>query len=113
MLIKTFLETAGTFEEREMLSRFHNGIVQATGTQYNVENYLNGVGAFLDIGQGYSHCDVAVMLGSWKNRDKNHHQVRASVAGNSGCFLVIETPLLGRIVEFTKNKYFRIRKILI
>ena len=54
MLIKTFLETAGTFEEREMLSRFHNGIAQATGFQYNVENYLNGTGAFLDIGQGYS-----------------------------------------------------------
>jgi hypothetical protein len=108
MLIKTFLETAGTFEEREMLSRFHNGVVQATGSQYNVEHYLNGVGAFLDIGQGYSPCDVAVMLGSWKNRDKNHHQVRSSIAGNANCFLVIETPLLGRIVDFTKNKHFRI-----
>jgi hypothetical protein len=108
MLIKTFLETAGTFEEREMLSRFHNGIVKTQCPESNIENYLSNEGAYLDIGQGYSVCDVAVMLGSWKNRDKNHHQVRASIAGNSGCFVVIETPLLGRIVEFTKNKHFRV-----
>lgn len=108
MLIKTFLETAGTFEEREMLSRFHNGIVKTQCPDSSIENYLVNEGAYLDIGQGYTNCDVAVMLGSWKNRDKNHHQVRASIAGNSGCFIVIETPLLGRIVEFTKNKHFRI-----
>jgi hypothetical protein len=108
MLIKTFLETAGTFEEREMLSRFHNGILKTQESQSNIENYLNNQGAYLDINQGYTNCDVAVMLGSWKNRDKNHHQVRASVAGNAGCFVIVETPLLGRIVEFTKNKHFRI-----
>jgi hypothetical protein len=108
MLIKTFLETAGTFEEREMLTRFHNGICNAKNSEYTVENYLNGAGAFLDIGQSYSRCDVAVMLGSWKNRDRIHHQVRASVAGNAGCFLVIETPLLGRIVDFASNKHYRV-----
>jgi hypothetical protein len=108
MLIKTFIETAGTFEERELLSRFHNGIMKTQYPQSNIENYLLGDGAYLDINQGYTGCDVAVMLGSWKNRDKAHHQVRASVASNAGCFLVIETPLLGRIVEFTKNKHFRI-----
>jgi hypothetical protein len=108
MLIKTFLETAGTFEEREILTRFHNGITKVENFQYSIENYLNNNGAYLDIGQGYSNCEVAVMLGSWKNRDKNHHQVRSSVAGNASCYVVIETPLLGRIVDFTKNSHFRV-----
>jgi len=86
MKVKTFVETAGNFDERELLFKFHNG----------VKHTLNHLDATLDIGHSYSPCDVAVIMGSWKPRDRNHHVVRNSVINEAKCFLVIETPLLGR-----------------
>lgn len=62
----------------------------------------------LDISESYSPCDVAVMLGSWKQRDRPWHQTRNSIAEKSNCFVVVETPLLNRIVDFQRNQYFRI-----
>ena len=109
MIIRTFIETAGTFDEREMLSKFHSGIVAAENIPEEV--IIPGVtthAACIDLSLEYKHCDVAVMLGSWKLKDRSHHQVRSSVASSASCFVVIETPLLGRIVDFQQNKYFRI-----
>lgn len=97
MNIKTFIETAGNFDERIILQKFHNGIEIACPDDL-VE---------LNIDSRYSQCDVAVMLGSWKPRDKDHHNVRNSVVANARCFVVVETPLLNRKV-FQPNEYFRI-----
>ncbi len=108
MIIKVFLETAGNFAERELLQRFCQGIEQAvaTGTQLvNDGNEKDEV--FIDIGKGHSPCDVAVIMGSWKPREKDHHLVRTSVVESSPCFVVVETPLLGRVM-FQPNQQFRI-----
>jgi hypothetical protein len=98
MLVKIFLETAGNFEEREILTKFYNGVVKAADTNTQVE---------LELYNSYSPCDVAVILGSWKPRDKNHHNVRNDVVENAPNFIVIETPLLNRVVN-QKNKQHRI-----
>lgn len=97
MKIKVFVESAGTFDEREILYKFAQGI-SSCGSRFDVK---------LDIGQAYSPCDVAVILGSWKARDKAHHVIRTSVATESKCFVVIETALLGRRV-FQPNSHHRI-----
>jgi hypothetical protein len=68
---------------------------------------LDKHGAFIDVGQDYSACDVAIMFGSWKGRDRSHHVARTSVARNSNVFVCIETPLLGRVM-FEKNKHYRV-----
>ncbi len=44
----------------------------------------------------YVPCDLAIIFGSWKPREKGTHQVRTSVAGSAKRFLCIETPLLNR-----------------
>lgn len=98
MKIKVFLETAGNFDEREILTKFYQGLKDTCGREHDVH---------IDIEKSYSPCDVSIMLGSWKPRDKDHHIVRTSVADNSKSFVVIETPLLNRSV-FEKNKNFRI-----
>lgn len=104
MLVKVFLETAGNFDERELLCRFYQGIAsQIESTESIVPDH----GTFLDIGPEYSSCDVAVMMGSWKGRDNNHHIARSSIAKLAPCFIVVETPLLGRVM-FQKNKQFRV-----
>lgn len=98
MLVKIFLETAGNFEEREILTKFYNGVANSAGQDVQVE---------LELYNSYTACDVGVILGSWKPRDKNHHHVRNDIVENAPTFIVIETPLLGRIVN-QQNKQHRI-----
>lgn len=147
MIIKTFIETAVNFEEREILTKFHEGIdraVQEIKFRHDqmVENYktsleriqdlesqanegkdvaipplpdpiaplpvsISNIDNQIDLGLVYSPCDVAVMVGSWKPRDRAHHILRTSIADNARCFVCIETALLGRRV-FEGNTHRRI-----
>ena len=93
--IKVFLDSAGTFRERDILKKFYNGIPEEI---YSKE---------YDISSCYTPCDVAVILGSWKPKERDHHIIRNSVAVESNNFIVIETPLLGRKVH-SDNDQFRI-----
>lgn len=60
-----------------------------------------------EYGEAYRACDLAVIFGSWKPREKGTHQTRISVAHNAQRFLVIETPLLGRRTD-QMNQYWRV-----
>jgi hypothetical protein len=60
-----------------------------------------------EYGEAYRPCDLAVIFGSWKPREKGTHQTRTSVAHNAPQFLVIETPLLNRHTDRI-NQYWRI-----
>ena len=57
--------------------------------------------------EAYRPCDVAVIFGSWKPREKGSHQTRNSVALQAQRFVVIETPLLRRVTD-QENQYWRI-----
>ena len=57
-----------------------------------------------EYGEAYKPCDLAVIFGSWKPREKGTHQTRTSVAHNAPAFLVIETPRRTDQV----NQYWRI-----
>ena len=57
--------------------------------------------------EAYRPCDVAVIFGSWKPREKGTHQTRNSVAAQAPRFVVIETPLLNRVTG-TENQYWRV-----
>lgn len=116
------MATANSYLERELLQHFGTGIeqwIQETlpdesrfkeivrigrwaNTQLDVPNTLE-----YEYSETYTPCDVAVMFGSWKPREKGHHLVRNSVAQNSKCFVCIETPLLGRTTS-TDNLYWRV-----
>lgn len=52
-------------------------------------------------------CDVAVIFGSWKAREKGSHITRSAVAANAKRFVVIETPLLNRSTNMP-NQYWRV-----
>lgn len=97
MIIKTFVATASNFDEQEILQKFHHGITNAA-----VDNEV-----VLDIDNRYSRCDVGIILGSWKPKDKDWHIIRNSIANESRCFIVIETALLGRKVH-ESNTHHRI-----
>jgi hypothetical protein len=55
----------------------------------------------------YTECDVAVIFGSWKPRDKGSHVTRNSVATQAKRFVVIETPLINRRTHGS-NDHWRI-----
>lgn len=93
--IKVFLDSASTFRERDILKKFYNGIIDEL---YEKE---------FDISSSYTACDVAVIFGSWKPKERDHHVIRNAVAAEANTFIVIETPLLGRKVH-SDNDQFRI-----
>ena len=64
-------------------------------------------GVDYEYAETYRPCDVAVIFGSWKPREKGSHQTRNSVASQSPRFVVIETPLLRRVTN-QENQYWRV-----
>lgn len=108
MLIKVFLQTAGNFEEKELLMKFYEGIreIESDRGKKEFKQYI-GNGVFLDSNYHYTNCDVAIMMGSWKDRERDHHTVRNSIVENARCFIVIETPLLNRVV-FQPSRQHRV-----
>ena len=122
MKIKFFLASANSYSEQDILLRFAEGVktwarqenqnrglsdtsVQLLGRWQNVNPDGHHVVEY-EQEEGYSACDVAVMFGSWKPREKGHHIIRTSVAANSRCFVCIETPLLQRRTDVL-NSYWR------
>lgn len=113
MKIKFFLASANSYHEQDILLQFAEG-VKGWAQQQNQERGLCLDQSIQLIGrwqactdpeqhtviyeqeESYSACDVAVMFGSWKPREKGHHVTRSSVAANSDCFVCIETALLQR-----------------
>jgi hypothetical protein len=99
MIIKTFLQTARDLDEHEILQKFYEGI-----KSYSIDNELS-VECNIDIEDVYTPCDVAIMFGSWKAREKGHHLMRTTIAQTANCFICIETPLLNRSVHEQHTQY--------
>jgi hypothetical protein len=108
MLIKVFLQTAGNFEEKELLMKFYEGIraIESEQGKKEFKQYIRD-GVFLDSNYHHTDCDIAVMIGSWKDRERDHHATRNSIVENARCFVVVETPLLNRVV-FQPSQQHRI-----
>lgn len=111
MLIKIFMSTATSIEERNILKALGYGVqiwVDNNNSERNQFANVVRTGRWFQVGdpehhvldydydEAFSACDVAIMFGSWKPREKGHHVTRNSVAANSRCFVCIETPLLLR-----------------
>lgn len=117
MHIKVYMNTAGHNSEREVLRSMYDGIKKIEIPSEEVRNKeLKELAKSLgrkrkveyEYEDSYKLCDVAVFLGSWKpDRSRTWHETRTSIKQNANCFVVIETPLLGRQM-FQKNQYYRV-----
>lgn len=83
MDVRVFLDSANHPRFTNMLHKFTAGI-RASGDEV------------IESRGGYKPCDVAVIFGSWKDRDMPHHNVKRDVVANAKNFICIETPLVGR-----------------
>lgn len=111
--------SASDYQEHNTLLKFGQGIQSWIDQQNAMAEQTDmvriGRWADLDMGlthaldyeysEGYTECDVAVIFGSWKPREKNHHMTRSSVAGSSRCFVCVETPLLNRATHVPNTQW--------
>jgi hypothetical protein len=123
MDIKIFMASATDFYEQDLLRSFGQGVepwLQQNAHDRRADRRLIGTGRWARIYghepehtleyeyvEAYRPCDVAVIFGSWKPREKGTHQTRNSVASQAPRFVVIETPLLRRVTG-TENQYWRV-----
>lgn len=122
MNIKIWLSSASNYAEKQILYSFGKGIQQWISQQIQPEiNYddvvrigrwnnirlSQGPTVEYEYSESWLPCDVAVIFGSWKPREKGTHMARNAVAGNAKKFIVIETPLLARRTDI-ENQYWRI-----
>lgn len=121
MKIKIFMQSAANEHERDILRAFGAGVEtwlhrKMPPAQRKLEivrigrwDALNGFEHSMEYeyAEGYVPCDVAVIFGSWKPREKGTHQVRTSVANTAKTFVVIETPLLNRVTD-RPNRAWRV-----
>ena len=70
----------------------------------------SGDDAFLSYDEEYYDCDVAVIFGSWKDRDMTHHNIKRKVVSKAKKFIVLETPLIGRgpVKDVMDDNWYRI-----
>lgn len=111
------MNTAGHNSERDVLRSIHDGfysqLIPTDESKYkNLKKHYKDLGRSYgveyDYGEKYSSCDLAIMLGSWKqDRTNIHHILRTNIKENATRFLCIETPLLNRKI-LQPNQYYRI-----
>lgn len=119
MHIKIFMATADEVYQQELLRNFGQGI-QNSIVYDDSESYIEEAARIepaipsddkitvdFDYGYRYSQCDIAVLFGSWKPREKQTHQVRTEIVNKAPNFVVIETPLLKRTTS-EDNTYYRV-----
>ena len=61
-------------------------------------------------GQEYKECDMAIIWGSWKDRDTPWHNIKRAVVKNAPQFIVLETPILNRgpVKDIMDDDWYRI-----
>ena len=73
---------------------------------------IRASGDFAEISDAteYSDCDIAIFFGSWKDRLAEHHILKNDIVKNVRNFIVLETPLIGRMpVQLVMpDQWFRI-----
>jgi hypothetical protein len=122
MKINIFMATAGDHWEKEVLKNMGEGIQTWINNQGRHQYPLQGVRlgrwaqykvpAELDLleyiyAESWEPCDVAIMFGSWKLREKGTHITRSQIATQARRFLCIETALLGRRTD-QENSHYRV-----
>lgn len=75
-----------------------------------LEDFSKAIGANIVTGKEYKECDVAVIFGSWKDRNNPWHVVKNNVVKNAKNFIVFETPLIGRgkVEDIMQDDWYRV-----
>lgn len=98
MKVTVYGKSANHPRFEQTLMKFATGVIDS------------GDDAFLSYDEEYYDCDVAVIFGSWKDRDMTHHNVKRNIVSKAKKFIVIETPIIGRgpVKDVMDDNWYRI-----
>ena len=100
MKVKIFLDSANDMKFRVPIQLMGNAA------------YKEGHDVEVVQGQEYKECDLAIIWGSWKDRDTPWHNIKRAVVKNAPQFIVLETPILNRgpVKDIMDDEWYRIGK---
>lgn len=100
MKVSVYTKSATDDRIQGVLRAFANGIRSLGHDVIVVEDYK------------FKRSDCAVFFGSWKQRPDAHHKLKNEIVYNTDQFIVLETPLIGRmpVEEVMKDTWFRVGK---
>lgn len=122
MKVKIFVGSGTNVAEKDLLKSFGQGVEDWCNSKYSNEESSQNIvrigrwstaipspehSVDYEYQESFTPCDVGVIFGSWKPREKGTHQCRTSVAYSGKPFVVIETPLLNRKTD-SENTYWRV-----
>jgi hypothetical protein len=98
MKIGVFLQSANHQRFTDTLLKFKNGLDKTSES------------SFISNSPFYEECDLAVIFGSWKDRDTPWHNTKRSIVENAPNFIVLETPIIGRgpVSDIMQDDWYRI-----
>ena len=98
MKVTVYGKSANHPRFEQTLMKFATGVIDS------------GDDAFLSYDEEYYDCDVAVIFGSWKDRDMAHHRVKRDIVSKAKKFIVLETPIIGRgpVKDVMDDDWYRI-----
>lgn len=105
-ILMSFGEGVSQWVDQRVDQRYHELNITRIGRWENFD-IKNQYEIDYEYSESYRECDVAVIFGSWKPREKGSHITRNSVAANAKRFVVIETPLLNRRTDI-ENTMWRV-----
>tara|TARA_R110000772_G_scaffold133429_2_gene241896 strand:+ start:3086 stop:3994 length:909 start_codon:yes stop_codon:yes gene_type:complete len=99
MITGIFLNSANDNKFRKMLFDFQWGIAELGDEAFVTTN-----------DDDIDECDVAVIFGSWKDRDTPWHNCKRSIVESGKPFICVETPLIGRgpVSNILQDEWYRI-----
>lgn len=97
--VGVFLNSANDDKFVKLLHSFSWGIAENNYTSFTTYD-----------DNDIENCDVAVIFGSWKDRDVPWHNCKRRVVESNKPFVCIETPLVGRgpVTDILNDEWFRI-----
>ena len=97
--IGIFLNSANDTRFDKVLHSMSWGIAENNGTSFTTTN-----------DDDIKNCDVAVIFGSWKDRNVPWHNCKRKIVESGKPFVCIETPLIGRgpVTDILNDEWFRI-----
>jgi len=114
MKIIVALMSGSTNTERMVLRSFYQGIIKyylnkfQAKCQQDLKNKHN-INIVLSYELDFPECDIGIQFGSTKDRKAEHHVVKQNLQKKSSMLIIVETPILGRVInKKSEYSYYRV-----
>ena len=114
MKIVVALMSGSNNTERMVLRSFYQGVVKYYLDKFQVKSQQDlrnkhNLDIVLSYELDFPDCDIGVQFGSTKDRKGEHHVAKQNLQKKSSMLIIIETPILGRVInKKSEYAYYRV-----